>query len=102
MNVAEEADKLGWIEVLQAWQASETDTYRHSLFYRGYWLNPTPRVGAGDYSVKLTPMRGASPTQLSRVEAAVIDRFGREGRGGLLTNVTARELEQELFEGTWG
>jgi ribosomal protein S28E/S33 len=42
-------------------------------------------------------MRGASPAQLGRVEAAVIERYGRQGRGGRLTNVKARELEQELF-----
>jgi hypothetical protein len=54
-------------------------------------------VGATDYTVKLTPMRGASAAQLGRVEAAVIERYGRQGRGGRLTNVKARELEQELF-----
>lgn len=59
-------------------------------------------VGAGDYSVKLTPMRGASPTQLRRVETAVIDRYGRQAHGGTLSNVRARELEQELFEGPSG
>jgi RHS repeat-associated protein len=38
------------LDQLAVWQASETDTYQHALFYRGYWLNPTPRVGAGDYN----------------------------------------------------
>jgi len=55
-------------------------------------------VGAHNYSVKLTPMQGASPAQLQRVEAAVISRYGRQGKGGPLSNVKARELEQELFE----
>lgn len=59
-------------------------------------------VGAGDYSVKLTPMRGASAAQLQRVEAAVIGRYGRQAQGGALSNVKARELEQELFEGPSG
>lgn len=59
-------------------------------------------VGAADYSVKLTPMRGASAAQLQRVEAAVIGRYGLQAQGGALSNVKARELEQELFEGPPG
>jgi hypothetical protein len=55
-------------------------------------------VGVEGYSVKLTPMHGASPAQLQRVEAAVIGRYGRQAQGGALSNVKARELEQELFE----
>lgn len=44
------------------------------------------------FRVKLTPLPGASPTQLSRVESAVIGRFGRTSRGGQLANVKSREF----------
>lgn len=53
------------------------------------------------FQVKLTPLRGAEPAHLRRVEAAVIDRFGRQSQGGLLANVKARELEQELWGEAW-
>jgi hypothetical protein len=58
-------------------------------------------VAANDYTVKLTPMQGATPDQLQRVESTVIARYGRQGKGGLLTNVKSRELEEEIWGETW-
>ncbi|CAN7506911.1 N-acetylmuramoyl-L-alanine amidase [Variovorax sp. LjRoot130] len=65
------------------------------------WCLAHLKIGVGRFSVKLTPMRGATPAQLGRVEAAVIDRFGRRSQGGQLANVKARELEQELGGEAW-
>ncbi|UUZ68999.1 N-acetylmuramoyl-L-alanine amidase [Polaromonas sp. P2-4] len=65
------------------------------------WCLTHLKLGVGRFHVKLTPMRGATPAQLGRVEAAVIDRFGRKSQGGPLTNVKARELEQELWGEAW-
>jgi hypothetical protein len=50
------------------------------------------------YTVKLTPMAGASDTQLRRVESAVISKYGRRkfDPKGTLTNV-APELEEEIW-----
>ncbi|MDM0018913.1 GIY-YIG nuclease family protein [Variovorax saccharolyticus] len=58
------------------------------------WCLTHLKLGVGRFSVKLTPMRGATPAQLGRVEAAVIDRFGRRSLGGQLANVKSREFEQ--------
>lgn len=58
------------------------------------WCLTHLKLGPGRFSVKLTPMRGATPAQLGRVEAAVIDRFGRRSQGGQLANVKSREFEQ--------
>ena len=58
------------------------------------WCLTHLKLGVGRFSVKLTPMRGATPAQLGRVEAAVIDRFGRRSQGGQLANVKSREFEQ--------
>ncbi|MDM0106068.1 hypothetical protein QTH97_14080 [Variovorax sp. J22R24] len=52
------------------------------------------KLGVGRYSVKLRPMRGATPAQLGRAEAATIARHGRRSQGGPLTNVKSREFEQ--------
>jgi len=61
------------------------------------WCVTHLQLGTGQFHVRLTPMRNATPAQLSRVEAAVIDRFGRQAQGGQLSNVKSRELEQELW-----
>jgi hypothetical protein len=58
-------------------------------------------VDTSSYAVKLTPMRGATPDQLQRVESALITRWGRQPRGGQLTNVKTRELEQEIWGEAW-
>ncbi|MFU2486298.1 peptidoglycan-binding protein [Thauera sp. WH-1] len=58
-------------------------------------------VAAGRYAVKLTPMRGATPAQLQRVESAAIARWGRRGKGGMLTNVKSSELEVEPWGEAW-
>jgi len=55
------------------------------------------KLKAGRFHVKLTPLRGAAPAHLRRVESAVIDRFGRTSSGGQLANVKAREFERELW-----
>ncbi|MDL9999036.1 hypothetical protein QTI24_10520 [Variovorax sp. J22P240] len=64
------------------------------------WCLTHLRLGVGRFSVKLTPMGGATPAQLGRVEAAVIDRFGRRSQGGQLANVKSREFEQ-AFEASF-
>jgi hypothetical protein len=43
------------------------------------------------FHVKLTPLRANAPGQLSRVESAVIGRYGRAAQGGALANVKSRE-----------
>jgi N-acetylmuramoyl-L-alanine amidase len=55
------------------------------------------KLKVGRFHVKLTPLRGKTPQHLSRVESAVIDRFGRASHGGQLANVKSREFEQELW-----
>jgi hypothetical protein len=65
------------------------------------WCLTHLKLGVGRFHVKLTPMRGATPAQLGRVEAAVIGRHGRQSQGGQLANVKARELEQELWSEAW-
>ncbi|HSV80744.1 MAG TPA: N-acetylmuramoyl-L-alanine amidase, partial [Ramlibacter sp.] len=65
------------------------------------WCLTHLKLGVGRFHVKLTPMRGATPAQLGRVEAATIARFGRQSRGGALANVKARELEQEAWGEAW-
>ena len=44
------------------------------------------------FHVKLTPLRDAAPGQRSRVESAVIGRYGRAKQGGQLANVKSREF----------
>ena len=51
------------------------------------------KLGVGRFHVKLTPMPGAPPAQLKRVQAATIARFGQQSRGGQLANKQAREFE---------
>ena len=58
-------------------------------------------VDPASYAVKLTPMRGATPDQLQRVESAVITKWGRQPQGGALTNVKTRELEEEIWGEAW-
>ncbi|MDM0075106.1 hypothetical protein QTH90_11980 [Variovorax sp. J2P1-59] len=60
------------------------------------WCLTHLKLGVGRFSVKLTPMRGATPAQLGRVEAAVIGRYGRRSQGGQLANVKSREFEQSF------
>lgn len=50
------------------------------------------KLGTGRFRVKLTPLAGASPVHLGRVESAVIGRFGRAAQGGPLANVKSREF----------
>jgi hypothetical protein len=52
------------------------------------------KLTVGRFHVEIKPMRGAAPAQLSRVEAAAIQRFGRSSHGGQLANVKSREFEQ--------
>lgn len=49
-------------------------------------------LAVGRFRVKLTPLAGASPAHLGRVESAVIGHFGRRSQGGPLTNVRSREF----------
>lgn len=58
-------------------------------------------VGTGRYAVRLTPMRGATPAQLQRVESATIAKWGQRSKGGVLTNLKAREVETELWGEAW-
>lgn len=50
------------------------------------------KLGIGRFRVKLTPLPGATAARLSRVESAVIGRFGRASAGGALANVKSREF----------
>jgi hypothetical protein len=50
------------------------------------------KLTPGRFRVKLTPLRGAEPGHLARVESAVIGRFGRTAQGGQLANVKSREF----------
>lgn len=50
------------------------------------------KLTASRFRVKLTPLRGAAPGQIGRVESAVIGRFGRAAQGGPLANVKSREF----------
>jgi hypothetical protein len=65
------------------------------------WCLTHMGVDLGEYSVKLTPMRGATPDQLQRVESAVIAKWGRQKQAGTLTNLKARELEEEIWGEAW-
>jgi hypothetical protein len=61
------------------------------------WCLQHMGIDPGTYAVKLTPMKGAKPGQLQRVESAVITKWGRLPDGGTLTNVKTRELEAEIW-----
>jgi hypothetical protein len=65
------------------------------------WCLTHMGVDLGEYSVRLTPMRGATPNQLQRVESAVIAKWGRQKQAGTLTNLKARELEEEIWGTAW-
>jgi hypothetical protein len=65
------------------------------------WCLQHMGVDPANYAVKLTPMRGATPDQLQRVESAVITKWGRQPQGGMLTNVKTRELEAEIWGEAW-
>ncbi len=65
------------------------------------WCLRQMDVDPGAYSVKLTPMQGASAAQLQKVEAAVIAKWGRRKHGGQLTNLKARELEADIRGEVW-
>ena len=53
------------------------------------------------YKVKLTPMWGSAPDQLTRVESTLIKKWGRRRGGGMLTNAKTRELEEEIRGEMW-
>ncbi|MBL0407382.1 N-acetylmuramoyl-L-alanine amidase [Microvirga aerilata] len=57
------------------------------------WYMKKHDANVGDYAVKLTPLAGADPSKLSRVESATIRHWGTRTQGGPLTNVKTRELE---------
>jgi N-acetylmuramoyl-L-alanine amidase len=57
------------------------------------------KLKVGRFHVRLTPLRGAAPSHLRRVESAVIGRFGRTSQGGSLANVKSREFEQTRWGG---
>jgi hypothetical protein len=63
-----------------------------------FWCLDRMDANPAAYTVKLTPMAGASDTQLRRVESAVISKYGRRkfDPKGILTNV-APELEDEIW-----
>jgi hypothetical protein len=65
------------------------------------WCLQHMGVDPASYAVKLTPMRGATPDQLQRVESAVITKWGRQPQGGMLTNAKTRELEEEIWGEAW-
>jgi hypothetical protein len=54
-----------------------------------------------EYTVKPTPMWTATPDQLTRVESALIKKWGRRKDGGMLTNYKTRELEEEIWGEAW-
>ena len=58
-------------------------------------------IDPSGYTVKLTPMRGATPDQLKSVELKVIKKWGRRNGGGMLTNSKTRELEEEIWGTAW-
>jgi hypothetical protein len=57
------------------------------------WYLQKHDVPVADYTVKLTPMKGADPAKLSRVEGGTIQHWGIRKQGGPLTNVNTREFE---------
>ena len=63
-----------------------------------FWCLDRMDANPAAYTVKLTPMAGASDAQLRRVESAVISKYGRRkfDPKGILTNV-APELEEEIW-----
>ncbi len=63
-----------------------------------FWCLDRMDANPAAYTVKLTPMAGASDAQLRRVESAVISKYGRRkfDPKGTLTNV-APELEEEIW-----
>jgi hypothetical protein len=63
-----------------------------------FWCLDRMDANPAAYTVKLTPMAGASDAQLRRVESAVISKYGRRKfePKGILTNV-APELEEEIW-----
>jgi hypothetical protein len=65
------------------------------------WCLQHMGIDPSNYSVKLTPMRGATPDQLQRVVSAIITNWGRLPKGGQLTNVKTRELEPEIWGEAW-
>jgi hypothetical protein len=62
-------------------------------------LRTAADVKLGDYSVKLTSMKGVTETKRKQVEEKAINKWGRRIHGGVLTNI--RELEEELWGSAW-
>lgn len=65
------------------------------------WCLTHMDVEPGHYRVKLTPMTGAGPEKLRRVESAVIEKWKRRKDGGALANIKKEQLAEELWGEAW-